>query len=395
MPLKLIFNIISISSIFSKEDEELDILPPKPVFPELGEDDEKIKEAKRIIEPKGRQRQREKRLEELGKRKEEKRRKKEEEERGRKKLEEGRRKEEGRKQKEAEKARKAKERKEKIFKFFHDLGLVKTEEEKKEIEKRKKEEKIQRELEKKKKEEERKKELEKQRAEEERRKREEEEKKKVEKEMKELEEERKKRELELKREKEKKKRIKEETEFAKELREMEKIAPKPVKEEKKDAKAKLEMPELISLKTKKFEKEITKPEEVVKADEEIQKAISGIKKVKRPFIKKLFRKKKPAEDAWKVTDSSDSLSGTNYVGKVEIPEVMPRTYDKIDHVELIEEKIYKARLALMDFKFDDAKKVYIEIMKSYNELEPKKKSKVYQGIKDLYYERKSAEKFVK
>jgi hypothetical protein len=49
----------------------------------------------------------------------------------------------------------------------------------------------------------------------------------------------------------------------------------------------------------------------------------------------------------------------------------------------------------MDFKFDEAKRRYIEIMKMYNELEPKKKSKVYHDIKDLYYERKSAEKFVK
>ena len=98
---------------------------------------------------------------------------------------------------------------------------------------------------------------------------------------------------------------------------------------------------------------------------------------KASVVKGLFRKKKPAEE------------------KVETLEVMPRTYDKIDHVELIEEKVHKARLALMDFKFDEAKRRYIEIMKMYNELEPKKKSKVYHDIKDLYYERKSAEKFVK
>ena len=74
---------------------------------------------------------------------------------------------------------------------------------------------------------------------------------------------------------------------------------------------------------------------------------------------------------------------------------MPRVEEKEDSVELIEEKIHKARLALMDFKFDEAKRVYIEIMKMYNELASKKKSKVYQDIKDLYYERKSAEKFAK
>ena len=89
------------------------------------------------------------------------------------------------------------------------------------------------------------------------------------------------------------------------------------------------------------------------------------------------------------------ISGTNLVGKIETPEVMPRTYDKIDYVELIEEKIHKARLFLMDFRFDEAKSAYIEIMRMYTELEPKKKSKVYQDIKELYYERKSAEKFAK
>ena len=49
----------------------------------------------------------------------------------------------------------------------------------------------------------------------------------------------------------------------------------------------------------------------------------------------------------------------------------------------------------MDFKFEEAKKIYIDIMGSYKELDPKQKAKVYQDIKDLYYERKSAEKFAK
>jgi len=124
--------------------------------------------------------------------------------------------------------------------------------------------------------------------------------------------------------------------------------------------------------------EIEKPVEIAKDEEEIERAIKVTKGVKkRPsIVKGWFKKKEPEE-------------------KVGIPEVMPRTYDKIDYVEEIEEKMHKARLALMDFKFEEVKSVYVEIMRMYNQLEPKKRSKVYQDIKDLYYERKSAEKFAK
>ena len=149
---------------------------------------------------------------------------------------------------------------------------------------------------------------------------------------------------------------------------------------------------------------------IEKDEEEIQEAISGIKVKKKSFIpKNFFKKKEHAEDAWKSkiqenqrfsvslrnSKNFKEISGTNYVGRVETPEVMPRTYDKIDYVEEIEEKMHKARLALMDFKFEEAKRVYIGVMRMYNQLEPKKRSKVYQDIKDLYYERKSAEKFMK
>lgn len=124
--------------------------------------------------------------------------------------------------------------------------------------------------------------------------------------------------------------------------------------------------------------EIEKPVEIAKDEEEIERAIKVTKGVKkRPsIVKGWFKKKEPEE-------------------KVGIPEVMPRTYDKIDYVEEIEEKMHKARLALMDFKFEEVKSVYVEIMRMYNQLEPKKRSKVYQDIKDLYYERKSAEKFAR
>ena len=45
--------------------------------------------------------------------------------------------------------------------------------------------------------------------------------------------------------------------------------------------------------------------------------------------------------------------------------------------------MHKARLSLMDFKFDEAKRTYLEIMKIYSGLEPKKKAKVYKDIRDF------------
>jgi len=165
---------------------------------------------------------------------------------------------------------------------------------------------------------------------------------------------------------------KEKTELERELQDLEEIELKPMKREGTKSRIISKVPDL-----KEIEKEVIRPEQIRETEEEIQNAISRIK-VKKPFIAKgLFRKKKPVEE------------------KIATPEVMPRTYDKIDYVEEIEEKLHKARLALMDFKFDEAKRAYIEIMQAYNTLNPKDKHKVYQDIKDLYYERKSAAKFAK
>ena len=47
----------------------------------------------------------------------------------------------------------------------------------------------------------------------------------------------------------------------------------------------------------------------------------------------------------------------------------------------------------MEFNFEEAKRIYVEIMGLYNNMEPKEKQEVYEDIKDLYYERKSAERF--
>ena len=130
-------------------------------------------------------------------------------------------------------------------------------------------------------------------------------------------------------------------------------------------------------------------DEMKKDEEEIKKAIDGMKeKSKAPIIGRFFKRKKEGPEEY-------MISRVTGAGKIETPGVMPRTFEKIDHVQEIEERVHKARMCLMNFKFDDAKRIYIEIMGLYNSLSQKDRYKVYQDIRDLYYERKSAEKFAK
>jgi len=353
--------LILISGIFGKS-EEIDILPPPPPFPEIEEEEEEKAGKVEII----------KEIEIKEKKEEQEKRRTDRE----------RKAEEKRNEKLVQEKKKA--RKKKTFEFFHGLGLVKTEKEKEEYLKQKLEYKKQKDLAKKNiGRERRSREIEKQRekaldikrkVEEERKKR-----KEIERQQREAEK-MKQTELELgKREDEEKQKLVGEIpekkpfsrsfgkkdsdlELERELKEIEEIAKKEPKKEK------LEVTEI---------EEAVKPGEIEKSQEEIQEAIQGMKAKRPSIVKGWFRKKDEVEE------------------KIEMPEVMPRTYDKIDYIELIEEKIHKARLYLMDFKFDEAKYVYTEIMKMYFELEPKKKAKVYQDIKDLYYEREGAEKFAR
>src|SRR3989344_3637527 len=60
-------------------------------------------------------------------------------------------------------------------------------------------------------------------------------------------------------------------------------------------------------------------------------------------------------------------------------------------LESIQKRINDARNALMDFNLQRARESYIEIMNIYNHLKPEEQAKVYNEIRDLYFERKSAE----
>ena len=121
----------------------------------------------------------------------------------------------------------------------------------------------------------------------------------------------------------------------------------------------------------KFEQEIKfKPKEVLEAEEEIKSAIDRIKVQEKPSIfRRLFAKKEIETPAEQLT-----------------PELT-----SIDEVSMIQNGINKARQALMKFDLEAAKKNYIEIMKVYNSIKPEEQAKVHQDIKDLYFERKSAE----
>ena len=119
------------------------------------------------------------------------------------------------------------------------------------------------------------------------------------------------------------------------------------------------------------ERKIEKLPEIVQAENEINVAINGLKtKPKKPLIRffKIGKKKRLKQ----------------------VP--MPSIAVPVDDLEAVNHKIHDARVALMDLNIAKAKNLYIKIMRLYNNLSPQKKARVYEKIRDLYIERKNAEK---
>ena len=114
-----------------------------------------------------------------------------------------------------------------------------------------------------------------------------------------------------------------------------------------------------------------KPKEILEAEEEIKSAIENIKKQENKSILKRLFSKKLKEEA-----PEERLM-------LELPAV--------DNLSKIQNKINEARQALMKFDLKTAKRNYIEAMRLYNNISPEDKAKVYHDIKELYFERKSAE----
>lgn len=364
-----LLNFIVISGIFGKKDENLDILPPPPPFPQIGEKE------KDLIESEKRRKAEEERI----RQKELEKRRREDEER-RKEIDKRKRQEEIKRKNEKLMERRAETAKKKTFDFLNKVGLAKTEKEKIEHHRQRKEySELRKNVEKILAEEARLRGMEGKKQAEAEVKRKEPEKKRMEREIPTILEEEEHKEGVFSRFFGKKKawegqKAKEFEDVEKELEELDKIG---IKQSKKSKEPEIPEPEDL----KKIEEEIEKPYETAGVEEEIQKAIEGIKKEERgpSKLKKLFERKKRRKEE----------------EKLETPEIMPSFKEKADEVDLIEEKIHRARMALMDFKFDMAKNIYIEIMRLYNDMDVKKKARVYPDIKDLYYERKTAEKYAK
>ncbi len=116
----------------------------------------------------------------------------------------------------------------------------------------------------------------------------------------------------------------------------------------------------------KIEGEI-KPKEIEEAEEEIASAIEGIKKYdNKSLFSGLFKKKA-------------------------VPEQKPMLEIQAGDLDIIKKKINDARNALMNLDLEAAKNDYMEIIRLYNQLKPEEQAQVYHEIRDLYYERKSAE----
>jgi len=65
------------------------------------------------------------------------------------------------------------------------------------------------------------------------------------------------------------------------------------------------------------------------------------------------------------------------------------------NVEHVFEMISEAKNEMFKLKFDKAKNIYVDIMRSYTNLKPSEKQMVYIAIKELYEERKKAERLFK
>ena len=114
-----------------------------------------------------------------------------------------------------------------------------------------------------------------------------------------------------------------------------------------------------------------KPKEVLEAQDEIKSAIEKIKIRERPSILKRIFPGKPAE-----ANKDENL--------------FPLVKETGD-LDIVRNKISMAKRAIMNLKLDEARKEYDEMIVLYNSMKPREQAEVYEGIKEIYLERKNAE----
>tara|TARA_B100001964_G_scaffold8176_1_gene8799 strand:- start:2500 stop:3405 length:906 start_codon:yes stop_codon:yes gene_type:complete len=300
-------DFIVVSAIF-KNDDDLDILPPPPPFPEIGKEDKKTEEAERKREKEEKQKAMELKL----KREEEQKREKAElkVKREREKLRKG----------------KNKARREKVHDFFHSMGLVKTEKDKKEREKKRGEERRQKELE----------------------------------ERKRLEEERGK-ELERKRQYEEEERLREkkgeEKRKQKELEEKQKEAERKNREEKEE-KAK-----------------VGKEHDLEKSLKELGEIFEQNKKKKPGIIKRFIRKEKKITPEAKVKkEIKENRQGKSRTF-AKCHQLLLKADDALQKNDVSTAKKFysKTRNLYIGLEYMEKKEIYKELMSLYNNLSKGKK----------------------
>ena len=115
-------------------------------------------------------------------------------------------------------------------------------------------------------------------------------------------------------------------------------------------------------------KEEFKPLDLKDAEKEIRQAVKKIQK-KPSLWKRLLYRKRPA--------------GREY------PEISLKP--EMDGVKAVQNLIKSSRNALLEFNLKKAKEFYIGANRIYNDLSVDKQAEVYNDIKNLYDERKSAE----
>ena len=152
--------------------------------------------------------------------------------------------------------------------------------------------------------------------------------------------------------------------------------------ELKGAEKDMEFPDTLE----ELDKGDAKQKELIDAEEEIRNAIGKIKHQEKPnFIKRIFSK----------PEASYSSGVEEHGALMQMAEQsMPENgliQEQMDDISIIQKMINDARNHLMDLNLEAAKRSYIDVLKIYNKIKPQEQAKVYHDIRELYFERKSAE----
>lgn len=120
-------------------------------------------------------------------------------------------------------------------------------------------------------------------------------------------------------------------------------------------------------------REITKKPLILKKE----KAVAKEPITKKPFFK-IKKEKKHIEEDLKEAKETKLI-------------VEPK---KVVDIELIRDGIQYAKDKLRENDFEEAKRIYVMVMKLYNYLDDKQKKEIYKDLNELYYDRKSREKWL-